>query len=215
MPNESELPSEQAMKAAGDIVLNIAYLEDKAAHDLDRGLKLIAAIIDRHTRADPATHQLGGWNEAIEATSELAASYGGTIGRTLALEILALTRTAAPVQLAGDSVSRAAVLKAIQDYFNEMDLVYKAEHRGVVRMACESVAIAVRCLPAAPVVADQDARIAQLEAALLLCAIPYEALLMDSASRKWIAPAVWTAIEKAVAAIRAALPASPVTEGEQ
>lgn len=42
-------------------------------------------------------------------------------------------------------------------------------------------------------------------AALALCAIPYEALLMDAESRRWIAPVVWIEIEKAVIAARPAL----------
>jgi hypothetical protein len=45
----------------------------------------------------------------------------------------------------------------------------------------------------------------QLREALAKAAIPYEALLMDVESRKWIAPEVWTAIETAVTAARAAL----------
>ena len=45
----------------------------------------------------------------------------------------------------------------------------------------------------------------RLRKAVTLCAIPYEALLADSESRKWIAPEVWAAIENAVAALREAL----------
>lgn len=55
-----------------------------------------------------------------------------------------------------------------------------------------------------------DARIKELEArndalraAAVSAAIPYEALLMDGESRKWIAPAVWEAIETAVNAPKA------------
>lgn len=49
-------------------------------------------------------------------------------------------------------------------------------------------------------------RIAQLKAALVKCAIPYEALLADKASRKWIAPRVWAAMEAAVLEARALVP---------
>lgn len=45
----------------------------------------------------------------------------------------------------------------------------------------------------------------RLREALTQAAIPYEAILMDSESRRWIAPAVWGAMENAVAAARAAL----------
>ena len=38
--------------------------------------------------------------------------------------------------------------------------------------------------------------------ALVQCVIPYEALLADSESRKWIAPEIWQSIESAVAAVR-------------
>lgn len=47
--------------------------------------------------------------------------------------------------------------------------------------------------------------VARLRKAATLCAIPYEALLVDRESRKWIAPEAWTAIENAVAALREAL----------
>jgi hypothetical protein len=50
-----------------------------------------------------------------------------------------------------------------------------------------------------------NARIAELERerdalklALVSAAIPYEALLLDAESRRWIAPDVWSAIEKAL-----------------
>lgn len=52
-------------------------------------------------------------------------------------------------------------------------------------------------------------RVDTLEKALVVSAIPYEALLLDAESRKWIAPEVWNAIEQAVTAIRATL------QGEQ
>lgn len=48
-----------------------------------------------------------------------------------------------------------------------------------------------------------------LRAAATAAAIPYEALLIDSESRKWIAPEVWTAIESAVTQLRAALHPQP------
>jgi len=37
------------------------------------------------------------------------------------------------------------------------------------------------------------------------CAIPYEALLLDEPSRKWIAPAVWETMQRAVLEARRAL----------
>lgn len=54
---------------------------------------------------------------------------------------------------------------------------------------------------------NQAAGMAAVIEALALCAIPYEALLMDRESRKWIAPEVWSDIERAVIAARAALAA--------
>lgn len=48
-----------------------------------------------------------------------------------------------------------------------------------------------------------------LREAAAKAAIPYEALLMDSESRRWIAPEVWTAMENAVAELRAALHPQP------
>lgn len=57
-----------------------------------------------------------------------------------------------------------------------------------------------------------DVRIAELTAerdalreALVKCAIPYEGLLMDKESRKWIAPPIWGDIESAAQDIRAIL----------
>jgi hypothetical protein len=46
---------------------------------------------------------------------------------------------------------------------------------------------------------------AALKAALIDCALPYEALLADWGSRRWIADRIWADIERAVAASRAAL----------
>ena len=42
----------------------------------------------------------------------------------------------------------------------------------------------------------------ELRAALVECLLPYEALLADADSRKWIAPEIWTVIEQAVARSR-------------
>ena len=56
------------------------------------------------------------------------------------------------------------------------------------------------------------AEVTRLREALVQAAIPYEALLMDAESRKWIAPEIWTAIVTAVTATRAAL--SGKKEGE-
>jgi hypothetical protein len=47
--------------------------------------------------------------------------------------------------------------------------------------------------------------VAQLRDALASAAIPYEALLMDAESRRWIAPEVWSAIEDAQVKARIAL----------
>jgi hypothetical protein len=47
--------------------------------------------------------------------------------------------------------------------------------------------------------------VGRLREALVKAAIPYEALLADAESRKWIAPEVWAAIEAAVIESRAAL----------
>ena len=56
-----------------------------------------------------------------------------------------------------------------------------------------------------------------LRAAAVAAAIPYEALLMDNESRKWIAlaPEVWSAIEKAVEQLRAALHPQPEEMNER
>ena len=45
----------------------------------------------------------------------------------------------------------------------------------------------------------------ELKAALAACVLPYEALLLDKESRKWIAPEIWNEIEASVAAARKAL----------
>jgi hypothetical protein len=47
-----------------------------------------------------------------------------------------------------------------------------------------------------------------LTKAVVLLAVPYEGLLLDSESRRWIAPALWAAIEEGVKAARPALPAA-------
>mgnify|MGYP007001732573 CR=1 FL=1 len=46
---------------------------------------------------------------------------------------------------------------------------------------------------------------ARLLEALVKCTVPYEALLADSESRKWIAPTIWRDIEDGVRAARAEL----------
>lgn len=56
-----------------------------------------------------------------------------------------------------------------------------------------------------PISPSDFEQLLRLRRAATLYAIPYEALLMDSESRRWIAPEVWTAIENAVAALREAL----------
>ena len=61
-----------------------------------------------------------------------------------------------------------------------------------------------------PAPSDTEQR---LREALAQAALPYEALLVDAASRKWIAPEIWSAIETAVTAARAAL--QPKAEQEQ
>ena len=38
--------------------------------------------------------------------------------------------------------------------------------------------------------------------ALVLCAIPYEAILMDAGSKKWIEPGIWESMGKAVESAR-------------
>lgn len=57
-------------------------------------------------------------------------------------------------------------------------------------------------LPASPSDLEQ---LAALREATVNLVIPYEALLVDPESRKWIAPEVWTAIQQGVAALREAL----------
>ena len=58
----------------------------------------------------------------------------------------------------------------------------------------------------------RDAQIKVLRKALAEAALPYEAILMDQPSQKWIAPSVWTAIQEAVSKVRAALAAEPQGE---
>ena len=48
-------------------------------------------------------------------------------------------------------------------------------------------------------------RVEELEAALVNCAIPYEAILMDAGSQKWIAPEIWQAMTDACVKARAIL----------
>ena len=73
----------------------------------------------------------------------------------------------------------------------------------------EAVASVVAAEIVAAVNATDPEALAWLKAALVECALPYEALLLDQESRKWIAPTVWKAIETAVAASRAALAGTP------
>lgn len=49
----------------------------------------------------------------------------------------------------------------------------------------------------------------RLEQSIVRAAIPYEALLMDAESRKWIAPTIWQEIESTVTAIREAIKEQP------
>ena len=53
-----------------------------------------------------------------------------------------------------------------------------------------------------------------MEAAVKLV-LPYEGLLADSESRRWIAPTLWTAIEEGVKAVRAALTQPGESAGEK
>lgn len=64
--------------------------------------------------------------------------------------------------------------------------------------------------PLSPSDAEQ---LIELRKLLVAAAIPYEALLLDAESRRWIAPEVWEAMETAVINIRAAL--SPNHEKEK
>lgn len=45
-------------------------------------------------------------------------------------------------------------------------------------------------------------QITRLKEILVKCTVPYEALLMDKESRKWIAPEIWKTIEDAVQSAR-------------
>src|SRR6185369_16814230 len=49
-----------------------------------------------------------------------------------------------------------------------------------------------------PITPDLFAEVGRLREALAKAAIPYEAILMDGESRRWVAPEVWAAIETAV-----------------
>lgn len=55
-----------------------------------------------------------------------------------------------------------------------------------------------------------EAWMRQAETALVAMAIPCEAVLMDTAGRKWFAPDVWTAMEQAVRVARAHLANRPL-----
>jgi ribosomal protein L16/L10AE len=50
-----------------------------------------------------------------------------------------------------------------------------------------------------------DTQTLNLRRALAECVLPYEALLMDAESKKWIAPEIWADIERAVIAARSAI----------
>lgn len=50
---------------------------------------------------------------------------------------------------------------------------------------------------------------AKLLQAMAKCAIPYEGLLIDTESRKWIVPEVWAAMENAIVSAR------EITEAEE
>ncbi len=51
----------------------------------------------------------------------------------------------------------------------------------------------------------RGAQVTELEKALVMCAIPYEAILADKPSRKWIAPSIWKDMTMAVGTARAVL----------
>lgn len=48
-------------------------------------------------------------------------------------------------------------------------------------------------------------RVWELREAAVKLVLPYEALLVDNESRRWLAPTLWAAIEEGVKAVRAAL----------
>lgn len=50
--------------------------------------------------------------------------------------------------------------------------------------------------------------------AMVKCVLPYEALLADPESRKWIAPEIWRSIESAVATVRQVVTDAPPVETE-
>ena len=53
------------------------------------------------------------------------------------------------------------------------------------------------------------ARLAELERTVVMCVVPYEAILMDKLSRKWIAPSIWKDMTTAIRHARTVL-----TKGE-
>lgn len=105
-------------------------------------------------------------------------------------------------------------------YYDEPDAFFPGERTVVIPRPAEVLRDIAALLAEVQAVderhlrelADLDAlrhegtvTIARLRAALVECAAPYEALLMDAPSRTWIAPRVWEAIEKAAVAVRAVL----------
>jgi hypothetical protein len=59
------------------------------------------------------------------------------------------------------------------------------------------------------------ARPGVLEAAMIKLVVPYEGLLLDGESRRWIAPVLWEAIEEGVKAVRVALHPEKPQEGKE
>ena len=93
----------------------------------------------------------------------------------------------------------------------ELETLARADVREPLIQYMDAYRRAAQALRAVPTGADRDV----LRRALVECALPYEALLADTESRKWIAPSVWEAMERAVVIARAALLRPAATEGEK
>lgn len=103
-----------------------------------------------------------------------------------------------PWKLTDEAVGCAVCAKngvdsyGVRDAKNELVCVSEHDSFAPSRSDCEFIITAVN---------ERE----RLREVLTGAVIPYEAILMDSESRKWIAPVVWEAIKNAVTSARAVL----------
>ena len=80
------------------------------------------------------------------------------------------------------------------------------------KLVCDTLATRVKCEKELENARERNASLLKL---LVESVIPYEALLADAESRKWIAPSIWGAMEECRDKVRALIGVSPSSRDAQ